>query len=114
MRILEARAQLARVQGTIYPQKQEMTGDLFTIGDEQTQVTIDRYYSVASLGFDVDWEMDFWGRFRRGIEAALRRTTPGQLTTVGLFTETPQAPPPNPQLPPQMGNLLWAELVQQG
>ena len=70
VRILEARAQLARVQGTIYPQKQEMTGDLFTIGAEQTQATIDRYYNVASLGFDVDWEMDFWGKFRRSIESA--------------------------------------------
>ncbi len=70
VRILEARAQLALVQGTIYPQKQEMNGDLFTIGDEQTQVTIDRYYNVASLGFDVDWEMDFWGKYRRSIESA--------------------------------------------
>jgi len=42
------------------------------------------------------------GDLRRGIEAALRRITPGQLTTVGLFTETPAPPPPNPQLPPQM------------
>lgn len=35
------------------------------------------------------------------IEAALQRVTPGQLTTVGLLTEEPEAPPPNPQLPPQ-------------
>jgi len=39
---------------------------------------------------------------RVAIEAAIRRVTPGQLKTVGLFTETPEAPPPNPQLPPQL------------
>ena len=31
----------------------------------------------------------------------MRRATPGQLKTVGLYTETPSAPPPNPRLPPQ-------------
>lgn len=70
VRILEARAQLGLVQGTIYPQQQEMTGDLFTIGDEESPVTIDRYYNVASIGFDVGWEMDFWGKYRRSIESA--------------------------------------------
>ena len=70
VRILEARAQLALVKGTIYPQLQEMNGELFTIGDEETQVTIDRYYNVASLGFDVGWEMDFWGKYRRSIQSA--------------------------------------------
>jgi NodT family efflux transporter outer membrane factor (OMF) lipoprotein len=70
VRILEARAQLGLVQGTIYPQQQEMTGDIFTIGDEETQVTVDRYYNAASIGFDVGWEMDFWGKYRRSIESA--------------------------------------------
>jgi NodT family efflux transporter outer membrane factor (OMF) lipoprotein len=70
VRILEARAQLGLVQGTIYPQLQEMNGDLFTIGDEETQVTVERYYNVASIGFDVGWEMDFWGKYRRSIESA--------------------------------------------
>ena len=35
------------------------------------------------------------------MEAALRRLVPGQRTTVGLLTEEPEAPPPNPQIPPQ-------------
>ncbi|HMV65535.1 MAG TPA: Gldg family protein [Myxococcota bacterium] len=38
---------------------------------------------------------------RKGIESALKRLAPGQLTTVGLLTEIPEAPPPNPQIPPQ-------------
>ncbi len=36
------------------------------------------------------------------LESAIRRVTPGQLKTVGLFTATPEAPPMNPNLPPQL------------
>lgn len=36
------------------------------------------------------------------LEAAIRRASPGQLKTLGIYTEDPIAPPPNPQLPPQM------------
>ncbi|MEJ2057792.1 MAG: TolC family protein, partial [Desulfofustis sp.] len=35
-----------------------------------TANTEDRYYNVASIGFDVAWEMDFWGKYRRAIESA--------------------------------------------
>lgn len=35
------------------------------------------------------------------LESALRRLVPGQFTTVALLTERPEAPPPNPQIPPQ-------------
>ncbi|MCB9681001.1 MAG: Gldg family protein [Alphaproteobacteria bacterium] len=38
---------------------------------------------------------------KQAIEAAVKRVVPGQLTTLGVFTEIPEAPPPNPQLPPQ-------------
>jgi ABC-2 type transport system permease protein len=38
---------------------------------------------------------------RVALEAAIRRATPGQLKTVGLFTEAPEAPPLNPNIPPQ-------------
>ena len=37
----------------------------------------------------------------QAVEASLKRLAPGQLTTVGLLTEIPEAPPPNPQIPPQ-------------
>ncbi|NOQ46960.1 MAG: efflux transporter outer membrane subunit [Desulfobulbaceae bacterium] len=68
LRIMEARAQLGLVKGQIFPQTQEMNGDLFTIGT--TGPAADRYYNAASVGFDAAWEMDFWGKFRRGIESA--------------------------------------------
>jgi NodT family efflux transporter outer membrane factor (OMF) lipoprotein len=68
LRIMEARAQLGFVKGQLYPQVQEMNGDLMTIGT--TGPSDDRYYNAASVGFDAGWEMDFWGKFRRGIESA--------------------------------------------
>jgi len=68
LRIMETRAQLALVRGKLYPQSQSASGDLFTIGT--TGPSDNRYYSVASAGFDVAWEMDFWGKFRRSIESS--------------------------------------------
>jgi ABC-2 type transport system permease protein len=38
---------------------------------------------------------------KKAIEAAVKRATPGQLKTVGIFTEKPESPPPNPNIPPQ-------------
>lgn len=70
LRIIEARAQLGIVEGYLYPQSQEMNGDLYTIGTEETAATIDRNFNSASIGFDVGWEMDFWGKYRRSIESA--------------------------------------------
>ncbi len=68
LRILEARAQLGLVRGSLYPQSQSGSGDLITIGT--TGPSDNRYYNAASAGFDVAWEMDFWGKFRRSIESA--------------------------------------------
>lgn len=68
LRIIEARAQLGLVKGNLYPQLQEVNGDLVTIGT--TGPADDRYYNAASIGFDVGWEIDFWGKFRRSIESA--------------------------------------------
>ncbi len=68
LRIMEARAQLGFVKGTIYPQSQEMNGNLVTIGTPGP--VDDRYYNAVSVGFDAGWEMDFWGKFQRSIESA--------------------------------------------
>jgi len=45
-----------------------LNGDLFTIGTSGPAA--DRYYNAASIGFDVGWELDFWGKYRRSIESA--------------------------------------------
>ena len=68
LRILEARAQLGVVTGSLYPQVQELGGDLYTTGFAEPAT--DRYFNAASLGFDASWEIDFWGKFRRSIQSA--------------------------------------------
>jgi NodT family efflux transporter outer membrane factor (OMF) lipoprotein len=68
LRIIEARAQLAYVRGTVYPQVQQAQGALTTNGGKES--VNPRYYNAASLGFDVGWEMDFWGKYARNIESA--------------------------------------------
>jgi NodT family efflux transporter outer membrane factor (OMF) lipoprotein len=68
LRILESRAQLGLVKGNMFPQSQSINGDLFTIGTPGPSAN--RYYNNASIGFDVGWEIDFWGKFSRSIESA--------------------------------------------
>ncbi|WP_136798488.1 MULTISPECIES: efflux transporter outer membrane subunit [Desulfosediminicola] len=68
LRILEARANLARVRGNLYPQLQEANGELLRTGiPEPAQ---ERYFTSLGAGLDVAWELDFWGKFRRAIESA--------------------------------------------
>jgi NodT family efflux transporter outer membrane factor (OMF) lipoprotein len=74
LRVLEARALLGYAEGTLFPQHQAITGDIMSNGlsknDSVYTPGMDRYYPRASLGFEAGWEIDFWGRFRRSIEAA--------------------------------------------
>lgn len=76
MRVLEARAQRAIAAGQLLPQFQEgfgsfnhtqfsAAGNQFGIGSLPIR-TLDLW----SLGFNVGWELDVWGRFRRNLEAA--------------------------------------------
>ena len=74
LRVLEARARLGLATGNLYPQTQQATA-----GYSKTQLSrnspnlspgMDRVYDQASIGFDAAWELDFWGRFRRGVESA--------------------------------------------
>lgn len=68
LRILEARARLARVRGDLYPQVQEASGELFRTGIPEPAA--ERYFTTLGVGFDLAWELDFWGKFRRAIESA--------------------------------------------
>jgi NodT family efflux transporter outer membrane factor (OMF) lipoprotein len=74
VRILEARAQLGIATGFEYPQTQQLNGDLsyqqISAHAPNTTRIIDRNFGVASIGFDVAWELDLWGKFRRGVEAS--------------------------------------------
>ena len=69
LRVLEARAQLGVVTGNLYPQSQTFSGNASFNRGRETPAT-DRYFSQAATGFDAAWELDFWGKFRRGIESA--------------------------------------------
>ncbi len=73
IRIVEARAKLGIARGNLFPQKQELGASLFHnqhSANEANFTTFDRYYTSFDVGFDAIWEVDIWGKFRRGIESA--------------------------------------------
>lgn len=74
LRVLEARYQLGFAKGTLFPQQQDMVGGYsrraVSLQNPNAFATPTRYFSIYSLGFNLAWELDFWGRFRRAIEAA--------------------------------------------
>ena len=73
LRILEARAQLGISTGSLYPQTQQASaGATMNRFSENSPLTgpLDNFNYNYSLGFDAAWELDFWGRFRRGVESA--------------------------------------------
>lgn len=69
LRIIEARAQLGIAGSALYPQLQQLNGELVRAGQERSGGP-DTSFTAYSAGFDIAWELDFWGRFRRGIESA--------------------------------------------
>ena len=73
IRVLEARAQLGIAKGNLYPQVQQARGGAtYNKISKNTANTNfgDLNYWDFDAGFDAAWELDFWGRFRRGIESA--------------------------------------------
>ena len=69
LRIMEARAQLGIAGSTLYPQLQQVSGEVLRTGQRQSGGP-DASFSAYRFGFEIGWELDFWGKFRRGIEAA--------------------------------------------
>jgi NodT family efflux transporter outer membrane factor (OMF) lipoprotein len=73
IRILEARAQLGIAVGNLYPQQQQASGGAIYQSSSENQANTafgDISFTNFDIGLDVAWEMDFWGKFRRGIESA--------------------------------------------
>ena len=63
-RVLAARAQLGIARGEIFPQTQNATGSYRRIGAGRN------FFDQWNFSFNLAWELDFWGRFRRAILAA--------------------------------------------
>jgi NodT family efflux transporter outer membrane factor (OMF) lipoprotein len=91
-RVLQARAQQAIAVGNFFPQQQQATGQYSRVGlshtaannpafisafiPPSTLATIPgpaqptNWFSEWQAGFNLSWELDFWGRFRRAVESA--------------------------------------------
>lgn len=71
VRVLQARAQLAQSVGSLYPQQQAITGsyNYNRIGGGQLQTVLPTVFDTALLGFSANWEVDFWGKYRRAIQS---------------------------------------------
>jgi NodT family efflux transporter outer membrane factor (OMF) lipoprotein len=72
IRILEARAQLGTAIGRIFPQTQQASGSVERLrtSESSPQAVPPFIYYQDQIGVNASWELDFWGRFRRSIEAA--------------------------------------------
>jgi NodT family efflux transporter outer membrane factor (OMF) lipoprotein len=73
-RVLESRAKLCISVGNLFPQSQQLTADYDRHGVSVTVAnrvaTPVRWFNIWDVGFNLSWEIDFWGQFRRAIEAA--------------------------------------------
>lgn len=72
-RILAARAHLAFAIGEYFPQTQQLEGSMIRhhiSANAPNTLGIDRDYWDNILGLRVAWELDFWGRYYRGVESA--------------------------------------------
>jgi NodT family efflux transporter outer membrane factor (OMF) lipoprotein len=72
VRVIEAQARRGIAIGTIFPQSQNAVGGYRRIVASENIVATppERSYDQILAGFDVAWEVDLWGKFRRGIESA--------------------------------------------
>ena len=72
LRILEARAQLGIARSGRFPQVQQASADALYLDRNQYGGANPQDLSAwqYSAGFDIGWELDFWGRYARAIESA--------------------------------------------
>ena len=75
VRVLEAQARRGIAIGSLFPQQQDAFGE--ATSNEISENRANRGapglisdFDDWQVGFDATWELDVWGRFRRGIEAA--------------------------------------------
>jgi NodT family efflux transporter outer membrane factor (OMF) lipoprotein len=83
LRILEARARLGYAHGQRYPQVQVAVGGATV--NEPSELALNtiqtgRFYDYQ-IGFDASWEIDFWGKYAKGVTAE----ESGYLSTVADY-----------------------------
>jgi NodT family efflux transporter outer membrane factor (OMF) lipoprotein len=72
LRIMEARARLAMAVGRQFPQTQAVFGNVNAVGLSKNiaeGIGFDRNFWTYLAGFDVAWELDFWGKYRNEVTA---------------------------------------------
>jgi len=74
-KVLQARAVLGIAIGEFYPQVQQATGSLaFNRTSAATPIaprnSKPQHFWTDALALQAAWELDFWGKFRRGVESA--------------------------------------------
>ena len=71
-RIMEYRARRNFAAGTLFPQVQEGVGSFMNVRKSANAAFVppDLSYNALDVGLNANWELDFWGRFRRAIESA--------------------------------------------
>src|SRR5689334_16804373 len=75
VRVLEAQARRGIAIGQLFPQQQETFGtatsnELSEHRANRNAPGLTNKFDDWQVGFDATWELDVWGRFRRGIESA--------------------------------------------
>jgi NodT family efflux transporter outer membrane factor (OMF) lipoprotein len=71
-RILQAQAVRGIAAGNMFPQVQQAFGnyDRVQVSETIANSPPTKIFDQWTTGFNLSWELDFWGRFRRGIESA--------------------------------------------
>jgi NodT family efflux transporter outer membrane factor (OMF) lipoprotein len=71
-RILQARYNLAIAKGEIFPQTQDASGSYTRRGTSVTKIFpgSSKWFDSWNMGFNLSWELDFWGLYRRQILSA--------------------------------------------
>jgi len=72
LRIFESRALLGIINTSLYPQLQQLNGNINYINSHSSGsgTSQNQNYINRQTGFNLGWELDFWGRFQRSIESA--------------------------------------------
>lgn len=77
LRVLEARAQLAVAVGSLYPQTQQISAsNAYSVPSQRGATAAQPGLPSGptslwqdSAGLNLAWELDFWGKYRRGVES---------------------------------------------